>query len=349
MLRWYGPRVPGVALGGPTLKDWSGMLPGRPERTIFEPEPEALMQTRSASKLALAALTSGALALSGLTGPALGFEPEKKPGVAPAPAPAPGVEGSPQREAELKKQSEEALKDAQNTPKPKEQPLPAPITTADGLVIEELKLGEGPVAARDTAVVAHYKGTLKDGGAEFDSSYKRGQPAVFPLAGVIKGWQEGVPGMKVGGKRKLTIPSKMAYGEREIPGGPDGKPLIPANSDLVFEIELVGALVTEDLKVGDGKECKLNLSKPARVKVHYKGTLKEGGKQFDSSYDRNEPIEFSLGEVIPGWTFGVPGMKVGGKRKLTIPWQLAYGERGSGPDIPPKADLVFEIELLDVK
>jgi peptidylprolyl isomerase len=274
------------------------------------------------------------------------------PAAALAREPQPAATPSDQRDAELQKQAEEAIKRAAEAAKPastkKEAPLPAPITTPDGLIIEELTLGTGAEVTKNAAVVAHYKGTLKDGGAEFDSSIKRGQPAVFPLAGVIKGWQEGVPGMKVGGKRRLTIPSKLAYGERVIPG-PDGKPLIPANSVLVFEIEIINTLVIEDIKVGDGKECPLNLRSPASVKVHYKGTLKDGGKQFDSSYDRNEPIEFSLGQVIPGWTFGVPGMKVGGKRKLTIPWQMAYGERGSGPDIPPKADLVFEIELLDVK
>ncbi|MFO0493851.1 MAG: FKBP-type peptidyl-prolyl cis-trans isomerase, partial [bacterium] len=79
------------------------------------------------------------------------------------------------------------------------------------------------------------------------------------------------------------------------------------------------------------------------------GTLKDSGKKFDSSIDRDEPIEFALDEVIPGWTYGVPGMRVGGKRRLTIPWQMAYGADGSPPDIPGKADLVFEIELLGVK
>jgi FKBP-type peptidyl-prolyl cis-trans isomerase len=106
-------------------------------------------------------------------------------------------------------------------------------------------------------------------------------------------------------------------------------------------------LVIEDEKVGTGKVAKLG----SKIKVHYKGTLKNG-KVFDSSYDRNEPIEFELaeGQLIKGWTEGIPGMKVGGKRKLSIPYALAYGERGT-PDgsIPPKSDLNFEVELLDVK
>ena len=84
------------------------------------------------------------------------------------------------------------------------------------------------------------------------------------------------------------------------------------------------------------------------MKVHYTGTLMNG-KQFDSSVGR-EPFEVTLGQgqVIKGWDEGVPGMKVGGKRKLTIPGLMAYGENGSGDKIPPKAALKFDIELLEI-
>jgi len=83
------------------------------------------------------------------------------------------------------------------------------------------------------------------------------------------------------------------------------------------------------------------------VLVHYKGTLLNG-KQFDSSYDRGEPITLTLDRVIPGWTEGMQLMSAGAKFRFFIPYQLAYGERGAGPDIPPYSTLIFEIELLKV-
>jgi FKBP-type peptidyl-prolyl cis-trans isomerase len=104
-------------------------------------------------------------------------------------------------------------------------------------------------------------------------------------------------------------------------------------------------LQIEDLAMGSGSEA----SAGAKVSVHYTGWLTDGTK-FDSSLDRGKPFQFQLGagNVIQGWDRGVAGMKVGGKRKLTIPPDLGYGARGAGNVIPPNATLVFEVELLGV-
>ena len=106
---------------------------------------------------------------------------------------------------------------------------------------------------------------------------------------------------------------------------------------------LPSGLVFRSLQDGTGA----NPSSIDKVKVHYRGTLPDG-KEFDSSYKRNEAIEFPLNRVIPCWTEGVQLMKVGGKAKLTCPPEIAYGTRGAGGVIPPNATLHFEIELLGI-
>ena len=103
-----------------------------------------------------------------------------------------------------------------------------------GLVYRSLKDGKGPQPEATDTVRVHYRGTFPDG-REFDSSYKRGQPASFPLNRVIKCWTEGLQLMKVGGKAQLVCPAAIAYGERGTPGGP-----IPPNATLHFEVELLG-------------------------------------------------------------------------------------------------------------
>lgn len=112
---------------------------------------------------------------------------------------------------------------------------------------------------------------------------------------------------------------------------------VKTNSGLEYEI----------LKEGKGDEAKAG----KRVTVHYTGWLKSNGKKFDSSVDRGEPFSFGLGfgMVIRGWDEGVAGMKIGEKRKLTIPAELGYGAKGAGGVIPPNAILEFDVELLEIK
>jgi FKBP-type peptidyl-prolyl cis-trans isomerase len=109
------------------------------------------------------------------------------------------------------------------------------VTTSSGLQYVELTVGTGATAEAGQTVTVHYTGWLEDG-KKFDSSVDRGQPFSFPLGAgrVIKGWDEGVKGMKVGGKRKLTIPSKLGYGAQGAGG------VIPPHATLIFDVELLG-------------------------------------------------------------------------------------------------------------
>ncbi len=131
----------------------------------------------------------------------------------------------------------------------------------------------------------------------------------------------------------------------------EGKPVTAAKETAVKEASIKevskpSGLRYVDLEPGEGAEAKAG----SVVAVHYTGWL-ENGTKFDSSRDRNVPFKFKLGigQVIKGWDEGVAGMKVGGKRRLLIPPKLGYGERGAGGVIPPNADLVFEVELLEVR
>jgi len=212
--------------------------------------------------------------------------------------------------------------------------------TASGLKYLDLTEGTGDEVKSGDWVKVHYTGTLRRDGTEFDSIIKRGEPAVFKVGvgKLIKGWDEGIPGMKVGGKRKLIVPAALAYGQH-------ARPKIPANSELVFEVEVLGTYKVKitDLVEGKGPPVGNNDT----VSVHYTGRLASNKVQFDSSRGKR-PLEVTIGrgEVIPGWEDGLVGMRVGGKRKLEIPAELGYGAKGFPPDIPPDADLEFEVELV---
>ena len=117
-------------------------------------------------------------------------------------------------------------------------------------------------------------------------------------------------------------------------------------SSVGAEVTTDSGLKYQDLRVGDGPSPQMGQT----VTVHYIGRL-ENGKEFNNSHTMGtgKPIEFKLGRVIPGWNEGLQTMKVGGKRRLWIPSKLAYGPAGNPPNIPPNANLEFEIELLGIK
>jgi peptidylprolyl isomerase len=121
---------------------------------------------------------------------------------------------------------------------------------------------------------------------------------------------------------------------------PERPEIDPPEGDIPFELGI------DDLAVGDGDEATAG----KKVTVHYVGVSFLTGEQFDASWDRGQPFEFKLGkgQVIPGWDQGVAGMKVGGRRRLTIPSAMAYGARGAGGVIKPHEPLIFVVDLLAV-
>jgi len=220
----------------------------------------------------------------------------------------------------------------------------------DELIVTDLIEGSGREAVAGSAVDMQYVGVLATDGTQFDASWDRGgAPFSFTLGtgGVIQGWDDGIEGMKVGGRRVLQIPSALAYGEQ------DRSEIIVANSDLIFIVDLVsvsappeaappvpadslgevGSLTVVDLVEGQGCTAEIG----DIVAVNYVGVDAVDGIEFDSSWGRGDTFQLIVGrsQVIDGWNEGIAGMKVGGERILRIPSDQAYNE----------GDLVFRVHL----
>lgn len=235
-------------------------------------------------------------------------------------------------------------------------------TSISGLKVNLQKSAKGKLLNKGDKIKVHYSGTLVDG-RKFDSSREKNQPFEFIIGmrQVIAGWDEAFQLLKVGEKAILTIPPDLGYGETPMPN-------IPAGSYLVFDVEVLEAkrnfvpqpfekkekqktLTSTGLEYyiiqqGEGEKAE----KGKTVEVHYTGFL-ENGDVFDSSIIRDKPFSFRLGSgmVIPGWDEGIAVLNAGGKALLSIPYHLAYGEAGRPPLIPPKARLLFNVELISVK
>jgi FKBP-type peptidyl-prolyl cis-trans isomerase len=215
-----------------------------------------------------------------------------------------------------------------------------PTVTGSGVRIQDISEGSGAAAQARDFVQIHYIGTTSNG-KEFVNSRMANAPLIFVVGdGDPKGLDEGVAGMKVGGKRTISVPARLAYGNT-------GRPGIPPHAELVFEVELLKIIhmKTEDQAEGSGDTARTGDT----VDVHYTGRLADG-TVFDSSIKRGEPLRFQLGarKVIIGWEKGVVGMRPGGKRRLVIPSDLAYGAQGRPPVIPPNAELTFDVELVRI-
>jgi peptidylprolyl isomerase len=217
------------------------------------------------------------------------------------------------------------------------------------LEIKDTKPGTGPGAMNGDVLLVEYTGKLADGTA-FDSTADRDNAPFSIVLGsgkVIKGWDQGLVGMKEGGTRKLSIPPSLGYGEQAAPGGK-----IPANSDLFFEIKLDKLIpaadadtpVIDHLKRGTGPKSK----KGDTVTIKYKGYF-VNGTVFDPGA---APFSVKLGATpagaITGMEAGVTGRQVGDTFRLTIPPEWGYGPQGNR-SIPGNAWLVFDIQVTDIK
>ena len=238
-----------------------------------------------------------------------------------------------------------------------------PSSPPTQLIIEDLVVGSGSSVDVGDFLIMDYVGVSYSTGLQFDASWDRGSPFPFELGAgrVIQGWDQGIVGMAVGGRRSLTIPSDLAYGENGSGSGSIGP-----NETLIFVVDLLASVPadlvkpTEELILESTIELQTNdLSKGSGavvqpgnvVYIHYVGVSASSGEQFDSSWDRGR-TEFigyisGAGNVIEGLDQGLLGMQVGGRRTVVIPPDLAYGENGAGDGlIAPNETLIFTVDLL---
>jgi peptidylprolyl isomerase len=172
--------------------------------------------------------------------------------------------------------------------------------------------------------------------------------AALAAAVPIAGCGSSKPSIGVGAEGDTSsvphLPGEKPPPASTAPSTPTSGPLASKPAVVPPKGAAPSKLVVKDLVKGTGPEAKLGQS----VTVNYVGVLYKGGKEFDSSWKRGEPATFSLeqGKLIAGWTQGIPGMRVGGRRELIVPAELAYGKRGSPPAISPNAPLVFVVDLL---
>lgn len=229
------------------------------------------------------------------------------------------------------------------------RPVDEAVTT---LQIEDMIVGTGPEAVTPSLVEVHYVGVLVDG-TEFDSSWGKATPFNFAVGSgqVIKGWDQGVAGMRVGGRRRLVIPPDLAYGAT-------AKTKIPANSTLIFVVDLAkvtpepdavldptpaAGLTSQDLDLGSGPAVALGDT----VTINFVLVSATTGKKLYSSWRTGRTSSVKMGDdkAIKGWDQGIIGMKVGGRRRLSVPPALAYGEKGNA-DVGPNETLVYIIDVV---
>ncbi len=210
--------------------------------------------------------------------------------------------------------------------------------TAPTITLEVLAPGTGAAPVDGQVVLVDYRGTLPDG-TQFDA----GNRVVLPVDRLIPGFTQGLKAMRVGGRYRLTIPAALGYGDR--PAGP-----IPPGSTLLFDVTLHDVGPPEraramqglrDVEVVGLLEGGGRMPQPGElVLVSYTGRLADG-----TVFDQGNDVVFNLDQLVPGFAQGLQRMRVGGRYRLSIPADLAYGASGTGP-IPPNSDLTFDVELI---
>lgn len=217
-------------------------------------------------------------------------------------------------------------------------PAAPAVAAAPTITIETVTPGSGATPTDSDVVLVNYRGTLTDG-----TMFDEGQRVVLPVARVIPGFTLGLQQMRVGGSYRLTIPAALAYGERTA--GP-----IPPNSDLLFTVDLLDTGPPERARAMMGLPMlRVDTIAPGTgripteeelVLVNYTGRLADG-----TVFDSGQGVVFFVNQVVPGFAQGLQEMRAGGRYRLFIPADLAYGANGAGP-VPPNSDLTFEVELI---
>lgn len=247
------------------------------------------------------------------------------------------------------------IQEAAPTPAPSSNPLALSenaVTTESGLQYEDTIIGEGETSAIGNVATVNYTGYLEDG-TIFDTS-QNAPPYAFILGAeqVIKGWDEGLVGMNVGSQRRLRVPPELGYSDVAVGD-------IPANSTLIFNVELLSIETLPTPEAVDSfQETENGVQYAILVEgsepVAQRGDLVtfefnawvQDGFHYNSSNRQGGPSQYQLGlSYISSLDEGIEGMKVGEKRQLRIPPELAYGEEGYPPEIPSNATLIYEIAL----
>ena len=261
--------------------------------------------------------------------------------------------------------SEDAGSDDTTPSNPDKPEVSLPDELPTDLVITDLRVGTGREAAKGDTVIVNYVGVRSEDGVEFDNSYDRGSPFSVTLGtgSVIDGWDQGLIGIQAGGMRQHDIPADLAYGDQ---GAGD---VIRPGDAISFVVEAVAVLPltdpadkpeitiegganvddlqTEDLVAGDGPL----LEEGQTAVLHLIAYRADTGDELASSWESGElqPVQFVEGGSIDGLIQGLDGMKVGGRRQITIPYALAFGAEGNEDfGLPAETDMILVVDLISV-